>query len=296
VKANTREHRIVIPFRAPYADQGLRRVTLLEGPSGWGECSPLPGYPCEESKARRAAVEAACEHWPVAVRDDVEVNALVPALAPDAAARLAAEFVSEGFRTIKIKVGPTATDESRVWAIRDAVGPTVKLRLDCNGTWDIDTAVAVINRLAAVDLEIIEQPVAMLDELARLRRLVSVPLAADESVRSTEDARRLAALDAADAVVVKVQCVGGFSAAMEIGDAVGRPVIVSSLYETSVGLAVGLALAAALPELPYACGLATAGALAADVVTDPLLAVGGRLRVRRPDPDVTLLARYADAS
>ena len=80
--------------------------------------------------------------------------------------------------------------------------------------------------------------------------------------------------------------------ALEVASAAGVPIVVSSMYETSVGLAAGLALAAALDELPFACGLGTAGLLAADVVADPLLPVDGMLAVRRPVPDPALLARY----
>src|SRR5581483_4122910 len=128
--------------------------------------------------------------------------------------------------------------------------------------------------------------------LARVRRRVAVPVAADESLRALGDARRLAALDAADAVVVKVQPLGGVRAALQVIEAAGVPAIVSSLYETSVGLAAGVALAAALPDLPFACGLGTGVLLAGDVVADPLLPQGGRLAVRRPEPDPALLARW----
>jgi O-succinylbenzoate synthase len=177
--------------------------------------------------------------------------------------------------------------------VRAALGPGVALRVDANGVWDLDTAVDMIGRLARYDLELVEQPVATLDELARLRRRVTVPLAADESVRAVDDARRLAALSAADAVVLKVQPLGGVGSALRVADAAGVPAVVTSMLETSVGIAAGLALAAALPDLPYACGLATAGVLGGDVVLDPLVPVGGRLEVRRPVPDPELLARYA---
>ncbi|MEA2702285.1 MAG: o-succinylbenzoate synthase, partial [Actinomycetota bacterium] len=102
-----------------------------------------------------------------------------------------------------------------------------------------------------------------------------------------------ASLLAADVVVLKVQPLGGVAAALAVADAAGVPALVTSMYETSVGLAAGLALAAALPVLPYACGLGTASLLAADVVVDPLLPVGGVLAVRRPVPDLALLARLA---
>ena len=91
-----------------------------------------------------------------------------------------------------------------------------------------------------------------------MRRRVAVPVAADECVRILDDARRLRVLDAADVIVLKQQPLGGVRAALDVADAAGVPAVVSSMMETSVGIAAGVALAAALPELPYACGLATA--------------------------------------
>jgi O-succinylbenzoate synthase len=205
--------------------------------------------------------------------------------------------VEGGAGCVKVKVGSggdaVGSAVDRVAAVRDAVGPHVRLRVDANGAWDLDAAEAAVARLARFDLELVEQPVAGLDDLARLRRRVAVPLAADESVRSVDDARALARMAAADAVVVKVQPLGGVAAAMDVAEAAGVPAVVSSLYETSVGVAAGLALAAALPELPYACGLGTAALLAGDVVAEPLVPVGGELVVRRPVPASDLLARYA---
>jgi O-succinylbenzoate synthase len=216
----------------------------------------------------------------------VPVNALIPAVPPDEAAALAA-----GLSDVKVKVGDPS-DVERVAAVRDAIGPHGRLRVDANGAWDVETAVSRMARMARYDVELFEQPVASLEDLAAVRRRVDVPVAADECVRDLDDARRLAALRAADVLVVKVQPLGGVAAALDVADAAGVPVIVSSMYETSVGLAAGLALAAALDELPYACGLGTATLLAADVVADPLVPVDGVLAVRRPRPDPALLARY----
>jgi o-succinylbenzoate synthase len=282
-----------VPLRAPYLGVTAREVTLLHGEAGWGECSPLPGYPCDPDAARRAAEEAATVPWPAAVREEVTVNALVPALSPDEAAELAEGAVAAGMGTVKVKVGTgAAADLDRVAAVRSAVGDGVRIRLDANGAWDLEEAATLVPRLARYVIELIEQPVAGLDDLARLRRRVDVLLAADESLRSLEDARRLARLGAADVAVVKVQPLGGVRAALAVAEAAGVPVIVTSMLETSVGLAAGLALAACLPELPFACGLGTAALLAADVVNDPLLPVSGRLGVRRPDPDPSLLDAY----
>lgn len=285
------EHHVRLPLRVPLGGFRHRDLVLLEGPSGWGELSPLPGYPSDPVLCRRAAEEAATGWWPPPVRSHVEVNALVPALAPDAAAALAARAAAEGFATVKVKVGD-AGDLNRVAAVRDAIGAHVRLRVDANGAWDVESAVLAISGLARFDLELVEQPVAGLGDLAGVRRRASVPVAADECVRGLDDARRLARLGAADAVVLKVQPLGGVAAALEVAAAAGVAVIVSSLYESSVGLAAGLALAAALDDLPFASGLGTAGLLAADIVDDPLVPVGGRLAVRRPRPAPALLARY----
>ena len=184
-------------------------------------------------------------------------------------------------------------DLARVAEIRKAVGPAVKIRIDANGAWDLDTARQRLTALSRYDLELAEQPVASLEDLARLRRLVDIPLAADEAVRDHHDALRLARLGAADVLVVKVQPLGGVRGALAVVEAAGVPAIVTSMIETSVGLAAGLALAAALPELPFACGLATASLLAADVTTEPLVPLAGLLGVRPVVADIGLLERYS---
>jgi O-succinylbenzoate synthase len=269
-----------------------RDATLVEGVMGWGESSPLPGYPVAASSCAAAAVEAATLGLPDPIRDRVPVNALIPDESPVEAAARAALAVADGFRTIKVKVGDPE-DLDRVAAIRDAVGPDVALRLDANGAWDLDTARSRLRALAAWEPEFVEEPVVGLDEMARLRLDVTVPIAADESVRGIEDVRRLAATGAADVLILKVQACGGAVRGLHWAEDARVPVVVTSMLETSVGLAAGVALAAALPELPYACGLGTGSLLAGDVVAEPLLAVDGMLQVRRPVPDELLLERYA---
>lgn len=288
--------RVRVPLRVAVGGVREREALLVEGPEGWGECSPLPGYPCPPERAQAAADEAAGVPWPAAVRREVEVNALIPAVAPSEAASMAAAAVADGYRTLKVKVGSGGDDVGRVAAVREAAGPALLIRVDANGAWDVETAVVMIGRLARFDLELVEQPAPTLDDLAAVRRRVDVPVAADECLRDLDDARRLARLGAADAVVLKVQPLGGVHAALAVANAAGVPAIVTSMLETSVGLAAGLALAAALPDLPYACGLGTAVLLAADVVADPLVPVAGTLTVRRPVPTPELLDRYRVAA
>ena len=148
---------------------------------------------------------------------------------------------------------------------------------------------------AAGGLEYVEQPVASVEDLAVVRRRVAVPIAADESIRRAADPYRVRDLEAADIAVLKVQPLGGVRACLRIAEDIGMPVVVSSAVESSIGIAAGVALAAALPELPYACGLATVQLLTGDVVADPLLPVDGALPVRRPAVDAAALARLAAA-
>lgn len=289
-----RAFHVRLPLRTPVAGLEHRDAVLVEGSAGWGEWSPLPGYPSDPVMCWAACQEAAGEPWPVPVRDHIPVNALVPAVPARKAGVLAAEARAAGIGTVKVKVGadPAGADLDRVAAVRDALGQDGRIRIDANAFWDLDDAVLALFRFDKYDLELAEQPVATLEDLARLRRLVPVPLAADEAVLTVEDASRLRRLAAADAVVLKTQPLGGVRPALAIASEAGVPVIVSSLYETSVGLAAGVALAACLPELPFACGLGTGTLLAGDVVADPLVPVAGGLAVRRPVPDPDLLARY----
>jgi o-succinylbenzoate synthase len=268
---------------------------LIRGAAGWGEFSPFREYADDEAAVWwQAAHEAADVGWPAAVRDRVPVNATVPAVRPDEVAGVLARF--PGCTTAKVKVaaaGQTpAEDEERLRAVRDALGPAGRIRVDANGAWDVDAAAGRLSRYdrAAGGLEYAEQPCRTVEDLAAVRRRVDIPIAADESIRRAGDPLRVATLHAADVAVLKVQPLGGVRACLRIADQIGLPVVVSSALETSVGIAAGVALAAALPELPYACGLATVGLLAADVVADPLVAVDGALPVRRPVPRPELVA------
>lgn len=281
-----------IPMRTRFRGVTLREGALVRGPAGWGEFSPFPEYgPAECARWLAAANEAADEGWPAPLRTRIPVNVTVPAVGPEAAHAIVA---GSGCHTAKVKVAEPGQDEvddlARVEAVRDALGPGGRVRVDANGAWSPDTAVRMIKALG--ELEYAEQPCATLGELADVRRRVDTPIAADESIRRAEDPLRVRAADAADVVVLKVQPLGGVRAALAVAEACGLPVVVSSAVETSVGLAAGLALAAALPELPYACGLGTLSLLEGDVVSEPLAAVDGVIEVRRPEVDEAALGRY----
>jgi o-succinylbenzoate synthase len=283
-----------IPMRTKFRGITVREGALIQGPAGWGEFSPFSEYgPRESARWLASAIESATVPWPAPVRDRVPVNVTVPAVGPERAFEIVA---ASGCRTAKVKVaerGQAETEDvERVAAVRDALGPAGRIRVDANGGWDVPAAARMLRELGRYSLEYAEQPCATLDELAALRRLVDIPVAADESIRKAEDPLRVQAAGAADIVMVKVQPLGGVRQALRIAEACGLPVVVSSAVDSSVGLAAGVALAAALPDLPYACGLATMSLLAGDVTGEPLAERGGELPVRRPAVDPGELARW----
>ena len=282
-----------IPLQVPFRGVTRRQGILFEGEAGWAEWSPFREYDDQEAATwLRAAVAAAREGHPEPLRDRVAVNGIIPAIGPAEVARRAAE---SGCRTLKVKVAAPGEglddDVARVAAARAAL-PGGAIRVDANGAWTPDRAEEAIRELAQFGLEYVEQPCASAEELAELRRRLDgmVAIAADESIRRAADPLRVRDLGAADVVVLKVQPLGGTAACLDLAERLGLPVVVSSAVETSVGLEAGLRLAAALPELPFACGLETGRLLARDVTAHPLLPAAGQIEVRPAHVDADLLA------
>ncbi len=288
-----------IPLRVPFRGATRRQGILFEGEAGRAEWSPFREYGDEEAATwLRAAVAVAREGHPEPLRDRVAVNGIIPAIGPDEVAWRAAE---SGCRTLKVKVASPGEglddDVARVAAARAAL-PGGAIRVDANGAWTLARAEEAIRELAQFGLEYVEQPCASVEELAELRRRLDgmVAIAADESIRRAADPLRVRELGAADVVVLKVQPLGGAAACLDLAERLEIPVVVSSAVETSVGLEAGLRLAAALPELPFACGLETGRLLARDVTVHPLLSVAGEIEVHTVHVDAELVeACRADA-
>jgi o-succinylbenzoate synthase len=292
-------HVYSIGLRTRFRGIDSRQGMIWQGPAGWTEWSPFYEYPLAEAATwLRAAVESAEVGWPEPLRTSVPVNCTIPAVGPEEAHRLTA---ASGCETAKVKVAEAdqslADDLDRVEAVRDALGPDGQVRVDANGAWDVETARRAIRELAGFDLEYVEQPCASVDELADLRRElaragIDVRIAADESIRLSADPYRVAQIGAADIAVLKVQPLGGVRACLEIAERIGLPVVVSSALETSIGIRAGLALAAALPDLPLACGLNTVPMLTGDLVDPPLIATDGRLHLRDVVADPLQLSAF----
>jgi O-succinylbenzoate synthase len=290
---------VSIPLRQRFRGIDTREVLLFEGPQGWTEFSPFVEYGDVEASAwLAAAVDFGWEATPPLLRDSVRVNATLPAVAPALVADVLDRF--SGCRTVKVKVAETGQtlddDVARVAAARKYLGVEGRIRIDANGGWNVDEAEHAIHALAEYDLEYVEQPCATVEELWQIRQRVKymqLPIAADESVRKATDPLEVARQEAADILVIKAQPLGGIRSSLAIAAETGLPLVVSSALETSVGISMGLHLAAALPELPYDCGLATVSLLSLDVALDPLVPVDGSIGVRRVVPNGRVFVDYA---
>jgi len=279
---------VSLPMTTRFRGITVREAVLFEGPEGWTEFSPFVEYDDAEAASwLRAAIDFGWRAAPATLRDRIPVNATMPAVPAREVDAILARY--PGARTAKVKVaepGQTLADDvARVRAVREALGPEGRVRVDANALWNVDEAEHAIHALAPFDLEYVEQPCATVDELVELRRRIrymGIPIAADESVRKASDPLAVAQAGAADLIVVKAQPLGGVHAAQRIVAESGLPAVVSSAIDTSVGIAMGAHLAAALLELEFDCGLGTAAMFVDDVTDEPLLPENGSIPVVRP--------------
>jgi o-succinylbenzoate synthase len=231
----------------------------------------------------------------------VAVNAVIGGGPPEEVAAFGVEALAAGYTALKVKVGVGSVDldVARVEALR-ASCPDATIRLDANGAWTEAQAREALTRLAPLDIELVEQPigVADVDALARLRA-VGIPLAADEAVTSLDAAERLLAARAVDLLVLKPMRLGGLRPALAIAQAAAAAAvgsIATTTFDSSIGTAVALQFAAALPHGGRAHGLSTGDHLAADLVTSPLLPRAGRLALpARPGLGIEVDAASLDA-
>ena len=233
------------------------------------------------------------------VRDHVTTKWSVSGQQPEQAAEIARWALRQGFRTMKVKVGLGSDDDfARVSAVRHVVGPGVKLGVDANGGWgDPATAIAAIERLRALGIAFVEQPVWAGDpeEMAAVRRSAGVPIIADESIYSLADARQLARAGACDVFSIYIGKAGGIGPAREVADfalAHGIACTIGSNLELGVGTAamihLGLAHRGITPDA-YPCDIIGPFFYEDDILKEPLSLGGGRaLATDRPGLGVEL--------
>ena len=277
-----RSHVVSLPMRVKFRGITTREALLIDGPAGWGEFSPFNEYlPAEAATWLASGIEAAWNGFPPLQRDQVAINATIPAVGPEKVAEILER--NPGVGTVKVKVaepGQTLEDDiARVKAVRTVL-PNARIRVDANGGWTVDQAYVAAQSLAPVDY--LEQPCATVEELAQLRQRLQrsgmfVRVAADEAIRRADDPYRVVELQAADVAVVKVAPLGGVRRTLEIAGHLRKnfmDITVASALDTAVGLNAGLAAIAALPPVtdddgfdvpPAAAGLGTSSLFIEDV-------------------------------
>ena len=287
-----RLHVVALPMRVRFRGITVREVALIDGPSGWGEFGAFLEYePDEAAHWLASGIESAYGTRPSVCRDRIRINATIPAVPAARVPEVLARF--PGVTTAKVKVaepGQTLADDvNRVNAVR-ALIPTV--RVDANGGWTVEQAVAAAAALTADGpLEYLEQPCGTVAELAAVRARTDVPVAADESIRKAADPLAVVRAGAADIAVLKVAPLGGVRSLLDIAAQIDVPVVISSALDSAVGIAAGLLAAAALPRLDHACGLGTGGLFVEDVAE--MTVVDGSLAVADVVPDPARLAALA---
>jgi o-succinylbenzoate synthase len=284
--------RLSLPFREPFAtsagvfasrDIVLLRLEDSDGVRGYGEAAsfePFDGVPLDQvltalsahqvgkrppqaraaEEMARLDLDARRDDRPVVEpgADAIPVNLTLSGGPPEEVAARAREGLRQGYSCFKLKVG-LPDDEQRVAAVREAIGEWPALRIDANGAWSADEAIAAIRALERHDLQFVEQPCATLEDLAEVRRRVSCPIAADESVSTPDDVRAAVKAEACDVVNVKLAMSGGIGSARETlheAQSHGLATFMSSTLDGPWGIAAALQVAAAEP-LSLACGLAT---------------------------------------
>lgn len=291
-----------VPATDGHGREFIHHGMLVEGPQGWGEFSPPAQGPLHlDIRWATAATEAGTVGWPDPVRGRIPIAVPVPAVPAERASEIASQ---SGCRCADVAVGrhrdSLADDIARVEAVRDALGPSGEIRVDAAGGWDPETAVRVIPLLdrAAGGLQFVEQPCESIEQTGAVRRKVATRIAVDESIRNAADPAGLSLSEAADVAVLTCGPLGGVRRALRIAEAYDLPCVVSAPQsQTSIGLAVGLALAGALPQLPFACGLGVRLLADDDLVATSrrLMPVDGFLPVAPmpPPPDPVMLDRFA---
>jgi L-alanine-DL-glutamate epimerase-like enolase superfamily enzyme len=267
----------------PLALRGGATLTkVVRELEGWGEHETVEGL----SAPARCAVETALmdlrgrrigKEAGGGKRDEaVQCNATLVAGPPDAVAAEAERWAQAGFTTFKLKLGAETAkshpqedflrsrgsgDVEQVRAVREALGSGVRIRVDANEAWGLETARATLAALEPLEIELAEQPVAGLEAMAELAASTSIPLAADESVTSVDEAEEAVALGACAYTGIKLSKVGGPEEALAIADVL--PAYVTSALDGPVGIAAAAQVALSLAEtghperLHLAHGLAT---------------------------------------
>ena len=223
------------------------------GLSAPSRCAALTALLDLRSRARSAEIGS------TAGSDAVKCNATLVAGEPAAVADDALRWAAEGYTTFKLKLG-AGDDVGQVRAVREALGPEPRIRVDVNAAWDLERAARTLSELEQFDLELVEQPVSSMEELAELATQTAIPLAGDEGIETRADAERAVATGACSLAAIKLSKVGGPEAAIAIADVI--PSYLSSALDGPVGIAAAAQVTRTLIETAPASGTEPAHGLA----------------------------------
>jgi len=286
---------LALPMRTTFRSLNIRETALFKGENGWGEFAPFVEYSDQESLPwLESAIEAADKPLSPALRESIPINATVPASNDEAEIEQILSWYP-GVDTVKIKVGTGIQEDLvRIAVVRKHL-PKAKIRIDVNGSWSVKEAALNVNAIYEVTgdlLEYVEQPVTSLDELKQLKEgmSVDVKIAGDEVLRKAKDPFAISLYGAIDILMLKVSPLGGIKRAMDLASHHKLPVVISSALESAVGISYGLALAARVPNLDYACGLGTSALFKQDVSDIPI--VNGAIKATGYPIDLDRVERY----
>ena len=286
---------LALPMRTTFRSLNVRETALIKGESGWGEFAPFVEYSDQESLPwLESAIEAADKPLSPALREAIPINATVPASNNEAEIEQILSWYP-GVDTVKIKVGTGIKEDlARIQEVRKHL-PKAKIRIDVNGSWSVKEALSNISAIYEVTgdlLEYVEQPVASLDELKQLKEgmSVDVKIAGDEVLRKAKDPFAISLDGAIDILMLKVSPLGGIKRAMDLASHHKLPVVISSALESAVGISYGLALAARVPNLDYACGLGTSALFNQDISDIPI--ISGAIKVKSYPIDIAQIERH----
>ena len=282
---------VALPTKTNFRGINSREVALFKGEYGWGEFSPFLEYGHKESAPwLMCAIEAATKPRPNLYRTSVKVNGTIPALNdPAEIERIVNSF--PGVETFKVKVGDNLSEDIARLAKVRTLAPKAKLRIDVNGSWDVQTAITNLRSIFENigPLEYAEQPCATIEELREVKEKlhVNIPIAGDEVLRKAKDPFAVDLTGAIDILALKVQPLGGIARAHKMADHHKLPVVVSSALESAVGINYGLQLAASFAELNFDCGLGTGSLLSVNVADLPI--INGEIEIKDFEPDFDAL-------
>ncbi len=287
---------MLMPFRSITHREGM----ILRCQDRYREWSPFVEYGDQEaSRWLKAALEDESDYARYRrLRTEVGINVTVPITTPQRAYELVGLSKAQ---VAKVKVADPRTDLNddliRLQAVREALGKDGYIRIDANGAWTPSQALDALRLFAPIGLDYVEQPCATVEELADLKERLGdldVRIAADESIRKAEDPYRVAALGAADVVILKVQPLGGIASCCAIQEQIGLSGVISSALESSVGISRGIEAALRIPSLDGACGLGTVSLFSEDVASSPLIPVEGKIEGKRVE-DYCMIGRHIDS-